>query len=232
MLLAVLLTTTAPHRANAAESGSDDRLQADLYAYIWEPQWAFANWDVEITGNFILDDWSGALPEGIVRTTALVPGAKPYDYRIGDGSTDFVGHFIAPKRVGTSYYKVEYLGDANFKPITKTFAYTVLAGPYTNTSLKVSPNRSVPSGHSITLTADVSAKNGSIAGHTDGTITFFDGGLEIGAVWFDNTELPQAVLYYVVTTPGTHEFTATFEPRNALPYRGSTSKTVNIMVKA
>jgi len=228
--LAAVLCFLTPIFAARADAVEDTRIEADLYAHLDEPGWAFANTDVQIVGNFILDDWTGVLPEGIVRATPLEPGAKSTDYRIYDGATDFQPYITTSKKVGTAYYKIEYLGDANYKPISRVFAYTVLAGPYTKTTLKSVPTGSVTAGRGLTLMASVSATNGSIAGRTNGTITFYDGSLELGSAWFDTFDQPGGFITIVPTIPGTHKYTAIFEPGSPLPYQGSKSNTVSINV--
>ncbi|WP_104082562.1 Ig-like domain-containing protein [Cryobacterium sp. Y11] len=171
-----------------------------------------------------------AVPTGTVRVVSLEPGS-PTDTRELLPS-DTAGIFFSdaqPSVAGTRQFRVDYLGDANFAPASKTFDYVVPVGPDTKTTLIAKPSGTITAGQSITFTADVTDSQGrALNGPRFGDeISFFDNGQPlVGDQVFGEWH---STLTTTSLSVGVHRITA---KSFAVFYDSSTSPVVTVTVVA
>ena len=177
-----------------------------------------------------------AFPTGTVRVVSLEPGNPtetpvlfPFDEDAGFGPGSGFYSGAHPSKIGTRQFRVDYLGDKNFAPASKTFDYFVPTGPDTKTTLIAKPSGTITAGQRITFTADVTDSQGrALDGDRSGEeITFYDNGRPL--VGFQEFGEWHSTLTTTSLSVGVHRITA---ESFAVFYTPSTSPTVVITVVA
>lgn len=194
-------------------------------------------YDIYFAGQFasVYGEVSGvapatAVPTGNVRVVSLEPGNPTDTPTLLSGAT--VGAFFSdaqPSVAGTRQFRVDYLGDKNFAPASKTVNYFVPTGPDTKTTLTANPAGAITAGQRITFTADVTDSRGRVLdGDRSGEeITFYDNGRPlIGDQVFGEWH---STLTTTRLSVGVHRITA---KSFAVFYDSSTSPAVVITVVA
>ena len=177
-----------------------------------------------------------ASPTGTVRVVSLEPGNPtetpvlfPFDEDAGFGPGSGFYSGAHPSVAGTRQFRVDYLGDKNFAPASKTFNYFVPTGPDTKTTLTAMPSGTITAGQRITFTADVTDSRGrALNGDRSGEeITFYDNGRPlVGDQVFGEWH---STLTTTRLSVGVHRITA---KSFAVFYDPSTSPTIVITVVA
>ncbi len=107
---------------------------------------------------------------------------------------------------GSDSITANYGGDANDAPGTSPVFTQVVNQDATTTRLTASPSPQY-AGQPVTLTATVSASAPG-AGTATGTVTFFDGTIDLGSASLDDTDT--ATLSGILLAAGAHSITATY----------------------
>ena len=173
---------------------------------------------------------AAGVPTGTVRVVSLEPGTPTDTPPLLPGDTTAMFYSDAqPSLPGTRQFRVDYLGDKNFAPASKTFDYFVPTGPDTKTSLAVKPAGTIAVGQSITFTANVTDSQGrALNGQRFGEeVSFFDNGQplagdQISGAW-------HSTLTTSSLSAGVHRITA---ESFAVFYDSSTSPPVVVTVTA
>jgi uncharacterized protein (TIGR03118 family) len=155
-------------------------------------------------------------PKGMV--TLVDNGAVIVDAPINNGSLQFTTVF---RGVGAHHIEARYHGDEVFVPSSASTDIQI-AGPSTNVILSV-PANAAP-GAQVTLTATVSAEQGSPTGQVE----FHDGSVKIGASSINVAGV--ATLTTNALAAGNHVFSASYDGDGS--FGASDSTPVNTMVAA
>ncbi|TFD60768.1 Ig-like domain repeat protein [Cryobacterium sp. Hh7] len=227
-VLGALIVAPAASAATDAPALSTGRGTVSIEAGTFD--FYFAGQAASVYGEISAVAPATAVPTGSVRVVSLEPGNRTETPALLPSET--VGIFFSdayPSKAGTRQFRVDYLGDRNFAPASKTFDYFVPTGPDTKTTLTATPSGTITAGQRITFTADVTDSQGRAldGDRSSEEITFFDNGRPlVGDQVFGEWH---STITTTRLSVGVHRITA---ESFAVFYNPSTSPTVVVTVVA
>ncbi|TFD89066.1 Ig-like domain-containing protein [Cryobacterium serini] len=228
VVLGALIGVPAASAATDVSAISTGRGTVSIVAGTYD--FFFAGQRASVYGEISAVAPTTGVPTGTVRVVSLEPGSPTDTQELLPSDT--VGVFYSdaqPSVAGTRQFRVDYLGDANFAPASKTFDYVVPIGPDTKTTLIAKPSGTITAGQSITFTADVTDSKGRALGTPlfGEEISFFDNGQPlVGDQVFGEWH---STLTTTSLSVGVHRITA---KSFAVFYDSSTSPVVTVTVLA
>ena len=227
-VLGALIVAPAASAATDAPALSTGRGTVSIEAGTFD--FYFAGQAASVYGEISPVAPATAVPTGTVRVVSLEPGNRTETPTLLPG--EMVASFFSdayPSKAGTRQFRVDYLGDRNFAPASKTFNYFVPTGPDTKTTLTAKPSGTITAGQRITFTADVTDSQGRAldGDRSSEEITFYDNGRPlVGDQVFGEWH---STLTTTNLSVGVHRITA---ESFAVFYNASTSPAVVITVVA
>ncbi|WP_166784017.1 Ig-like domain-containing protein [Cryobacterium suzukii] len=233
-VLGALIVAPAASAATDAPALSTGRGTVTIVAGAYDIY--FAGGHASVYGEITPVAPATASPTGTVRVVSLEPGNPtdtpvlfPFDENAGFGPGSGFYSGAQPSKAGTRQFRVDYLGDRNFAPASKTFDYFVPTGPDTKTTLTAKPSGTITAGQRITFTANVTDSQGrALNGDRSGEeITFYDNGRPlVGDQVFGDWH---STITTASLSVGVHRITA---ESFAVFYDSSTSPVVTVTVLA
>ncbi|WP_104135033.1 Ig-like domain-containing protein [Cryobacterium sp. Y62] len=227
-VLGALIVAPAASAATDAPTLSTGRGTVSINAGTYD--FYFAGQAASVYGEISAVAPATAVPTGGVRVVSIEPGNRTETPVLLPSDTAGIFYSDAyPSKAGTRQFRVDYLGDRNFAPASKTFSYFVPTGPDTKTTLTATPSGIITAGQHTTFTADVTDSQGrALNGDRSGEeITFFDNGRPlVGDQVFGKWH---STLTTTRLSVGVHRITA---ESFAVFYNSSTSPIVVITVVA
>jgi len=136
---------------------------------------------------------------------------------------------------GTHALSATYSGDISYNPVTTAVTDTVMVSPATTATATVPSTSKVTSGTPLTLTATITSQSNSVVGPS-GTVTFSDGGTQIGspvsvvpagasALAFASGT---AALTWTFSSTGSHSITAAYSGDTNYATSSATAITITV----
>ncbi|WP_104197911.1 Ig-like domain-containing protein [Cryobacterium sp. M15] len=228
VMLGALIAAPAASAVTDAPALSTGRATVSIVAGTFDIY--FAGQAASVYGEITPTAPATGVPTGTVRVVSLEPGNPTETPTLLPSDTAGVFYSDAhPSVAGTRQFRVDYLGDKNFAPASKTFNYFVPTGPDTKTTLTATPSGTITAGQRITFTANVTDSQGrALNGDRSGEeITFYDNGQPlVGNQVFGEWH---STLTTTSLSVGVHRITA---ESFAVFYESSTSPAVTVTVLA
>lgn len=170
-LASTALPSTAP--ANAAQSYQapsypDGRTEVSLSAN-GNFQLVFDGDAAQVVGQVLPMVPDGKVPTGTVQLLPDVGSTVLGTDVLSDNILPGLFVLITPTlSLGTHYFRAAYSGDSNFAPKSIRFPVVVHTGPFSQTTLSVSPSGTSTAGQAVTITAAVESSTGPMTFHPVG----------------------------------------------------------------